>query len=191
MIKIDIKTNFPSVVQAMETMREDVARQATARALNTTVAQAKTSMSREIRQEFMITAGKVNESLRVNKASAFKGELRLQASLESPSKRGRSLNVAAFGARQTKKGVTIKIKRNGPRILIPGSFIMNKPGRPVMIRMSKSRFPIKAIQTIDVGQMFNTKRINQKVQAFMLDKFPELFAREAKFYTDKFNQAAK
>jgi len=190
MITIDIKNNFPSVMKAMETMREDVARQATARALNTTVAQAKTSMSREIRQEFMITAGKVNESLRVNKASAFKGELRLQASLESPAKRGRSLNVAAFGARQTKKGVTIKIKRNGPRILIPGAFMINQ-GRTVMIRTGKRRLPIKAIQTIDVGQMFNTKRINQKVQAFMLDKFPELFTREAKFYTDKFNQAAK
>lgn len=174
-------------MRALDGMREDIGRQATARALNTTIAQAKTSMSREIRQEFMITASKVNQSLRISKANSFKGELRMQASLESPAKRGRSINVAAFGARQTKKGVTIKIKRNGPRHLIPGGFIIND-GKTVMIRVGSKRLPIKAIQTIDVAQMFNTKRINSKVQRFMVEKFPSLFAREVKYYTEKFNR---
>lgn len=187
-MRIDIRHNFPDVIKKLDTLRDDIARQATSRALNTTIAQAKTSMSREIRQEFMITASKINQSLRINKANAYKGEVRMQASLESPAKRGRSLNVAAFGARQTKKGVSIKIKRNGPRHLIPGAFMIND-GKTVMIRVGPKRLPIKAIQTIDVGQMFNTKRINTKVQRFMFDKFPSLFDREVKYYTEKFNRA--
>ena len=182
-MRIDIRHNFPDVIKKLDTLRDDIARQATSRALNATIAQAKTSMSREIRQEFMITASKVNQSLRISKASAFGGELRLKASLESPAKRGRALNVAAFGARQTKKGVSIKIKRNGPRHLITGGFLIND-GKTVMIRVGPKRLPIKAIQTIDVAQMFNTKRINTKV-----DKFPSLFDREVKYYTEKFNRA--
>jgi hypothetical protein len=161
-MRIDIRHNFPDVMKALEQMNADIGRQATARALNTTIAQAKTSMSREIRQEFMITASKVNQSLKVKKAGAFKGELRMQATLESPSKKYRSLNLAAFGARQTKKGVSIKIKRNGPRHVIPGAFLINDG---------------------------NTKRINAKVEQFMRDKFPVLFDREAKYYTEKFNRA--
>lgn len=188
-MRIDIRHNFPEVLKQIDGMREDVARQATARALNTTIAQAKTAMSREIRSEFVIGAGKVGQSLRINKAFAFRGELRLQASLESPTKRGRSINVAAFGARQTKKGVSIKIKRAGPRHLIKGAFLING-GRTVMVRTGHERLPIKAIQTIDVAQMFNAKRINSKVQSFMVEKFPALFEREAKYYTEKFNRKA-
>ena len=185
-MKLSISTNFPSVAKMLDTMRDDVAKQATARALNTTTAQAKTAMSREIRQEFVITASKVSAALRINRAVANAGWLKLEASLESPAKRGRSLNLANFQPRTTRKGVTFKVKRNGPRMLIPGSFLINN-GRTLMIREGKQRLPIKALQTIDVAQMFNTKRINSVVVRMMETKFPELFAREAKFYTDRFN----
>ena len=80
---------------------------------------------------------------------------------------------------------TFKIKKNGPRKLIPGSFLIND-GRTVMIRVGKARLPIKALQTIDVPSMFNTKRINAKVLRFIEDKFPELFKNEARFFTERF-----
>jgi hypothetical protein len=65
---------------------------------------------------------------------------------------------------------------------------MINDGKTVMIRVGPKRLPIKAIQTIDVAQMFNTKRINTKVQRFMVNKFPSLFDREVKYYTEKFNR---
>lgn len=52
--------------------------------------------------------------------------------------------------------MTFKIKRNGPRKLIPGAFLIND-GKTVMIRVGKQRLPIKALQTINVAQMFNTR----------------------------------
>lgn len=185
-MQLSIKTNFPDVARQLASLQKDVATQATARALNRTVEQAKTAMSREIRAEFVLPAAKVNQSLRINRAKAGAAFL-LQASLESPAKRGRSLNLANFAARQGKKGVSFKIKRTGQRVTIPGSFLING-GKTVMIRVGKKRLPIKALQTIDVAQMFNTKRINAKVVNLIKDRFPEIFAREAKFYTDRFNQ---
>ena len=186
-MKLTITHNFPEVAKALQTLQADVARQATSRALNATVAQAKTAMSREIRAEFVMSAQTVNQALIINKAVASGGRFNLEASLSSISDRGkRSLNLAHFQARQTAKGVTFKIKRGGPRKLIPGSFLING-GKTVMIRVGKARLPIKALQTINVAGMFNTKRINAKVIKMIEERFPVIFEREAKFYTDRFN----
>ena len=186
-MQITIKHNFPNVQRQIDALREDIARKATASALNKTIALAKTAMSKEIRAEFVLSASEVNQALFISKASAKGGELRMQASLSSTSQRGkRSLNVAHFAARQTRKGVSFKISRNGGRKTIPGSFLING-GKTVMIRTGKSRLPIKAIQTIDVAQMFNTKRINVKVTDMIKSRFPDVFEHEAKFFTDRFN----
>ena len=189
-MQLTIKHNFPEVQRALDAMRQDVAGQATARALNRTVEQAKTAMSREIRQEFVLPASTVNASLVIKRASFKGGSFNLEATLTSISDRGkRSLNLSHFQARQTAKGVTFKIKRNGPRQLIPGAFLIND-GKTVMIRVGKKRLPIKPLQTINVAQMFNTKRINARVVQTIQDKFPEIFAREAKYYLDRFNRRA-
>lgn len=185
-MKLSITHNFPEVQAQLKQLQADVARQATSSALNKTIAIAKTAMSREIRQEFVLPASKVGDSLRISKASATGGSLRLEAGLYPVNKKGRSLNLSNFQARQTAKGVTFKVKRNGPRQLIPGAFLINQGGT-VMIRIGKQRLPIKALQTIDVSQMFNTKRINAKVVETIKARFPEIFEREARFYTDRFN----
>ncbi len=186
-IKISITHNFPDVQRKLAALHEDVRAKATASAINRTMAQAKTAMSREIRQEFNISAAKVNESLVLRRASFRDGVAYLSASLESPTKRGRSLNLINFAARQTKQGVSFKILRAGGRKTIKGAFIANQ-GRTVFIRVGRKRLPIKALQTIDVAQMFNTKRVNARVVEFMQSKFEEVFDREARFYTDRFNQ---
>lgn len=187
-MQLNIKTNFPEVQRELAALQADIAAKATASALNKVVAQAKTAMSREIRAEFVMPAAKVNEALRINRAKASQGRFSMEASLESPRKRGRSLNLASFGARQTRRGVTFKIKRGGPRKLIPGSFLING-GKTVMIREGKKRLPIKALQTIDMASMFNTKRINAKVVQMIEAKLPAIFANEARYFTDRFNAA--
>jgi hypothetical protein len=186
-VKITISHNFPEVQRQLDRLKEDVAKQALVRAVNRTMEQAKTAMSREIRSEFNISASKVNDALRIIRANYRGGIFTVQATLESPTKRGRSLNLINFGARQTSKGVTVKVKKGGGRKLIPRAFIAND-GRTVFIRVGKPRLPIKAVQTIDVAQMFNTKRINARVVKTMKEKFPEVFAREAKYYVERFNR---
>lgn len=186
-MQLSIDTDFPQIQRQLAGLRRDIAGQALPRALNRTMDQAKTAMSREIRSEFNMTAAKVNESLRVRRATFFAGELRLEASLESPTKRGRSLNLINFAARKTSRGLTVKIKKAGARKVVRGAFIANK-GRTVFQRVGRARLPIKAVQTIDVAQMFNTRRINEKVVRAIIAIFPRLLDHEIKFYTDRFNR---
>lgn len=186
-MRFSIETNFPEVERDLQGLREDIAGPATVRAVNRTLEQARTAMSREIRAEFNLPARKVNEALNIRRATFKGGRYSIEGVLESPSKRGRSLNLINFAARQTARGVTVQIKRGGPRKLIPGAFIAND-GRTVFRRVGEKRLPIQALQTIDVAQMFNTKRVNARVLQFIDAKFPEIFTREVRYYTDRFNR---
>lgn len=200
-MKFDIKTNFPDVQRALEQLSKDVGNKAMASALNKTVAQAKTAMSKEIRAEFNMPASKVGEALRISKARASGGRFSLEASLESPRKRGRSLNLINFMERMVtmaqanKRGklgtlnqLHVQIKKAGGMKALGSAFIGNK-GRTVFVRTGKARLPIKALQTVDVASMFNTRRVNAKVLSFIEAKFPELFANDVKFFTDRFKLA--
>ena len=211
-MQLSIKTNFPEVQKQLDNLREDIRDKATVRAVNRTIEQARTDMSREIRQEFVLTAEEVRSQLRVTKAGFKGGQLSIQAALIGGKAKGRSLNLIRFvekavtlaaakrrmkagegGRQQLRNGgyndkaleLRFKIKRTGGKKVIKGAFIGNK-GRTVFIRQGAKRLPIDALRTIDVAQMFNTKRINRAVLDKMRTKFPEIFAREAKFYLSKF-----
>jgi hypothetical protein len=213
MVNIVIKHNFPEVQRQLDQLQADIRDQALVRALNRTVEPARPEMAREISREFNVPATRAKEALRINRASFRNGRLRIEASLESPAKRGRSLNLINFVEKQVTlsqaakrrkggeggsyvlgQGATVskafelrfKIKRGGPWKVIPGAFIAND-GRTVFQRTGKDRLPIKALQTIDIGQMFNAKRLNDRVRRSMLDRFPAIFEHEVKFYTNRFN----
>lgn len=190
-----VKHNFPDVQRDIDQLEEGIARRATSSAINKVLAQGKTRMTRTITAEFNISSRAVSEALRIGRASFRQGLFQMEGYLESPSKRGRARNLIHFGATQTRRGVTVRIKRGGPRKLIPGAFIANKGnayGGTVFIRVGGSRLPIEAKQTIDVAQMFNTKRVSERVRAFIEAKFPEVFAHEVEFYVTRFNsQRAK
>jgi hypothetical protein len=186
-MQLSIKTNFPDVQRQLQALSDDIGKKATASALNKVVAQAKTAMSREIRAEFVLPAKTVGDSLRISRARASGGRYSLEATLSSVSQRGkRGLNLIHFNARQMGNGVSFKIRKNGPRKTIRGAFIANK-GRTVFIREGKKRLPIKALSTVDLQGMFNTKRINARVVSMIEAKFPTIFANEARYLTQKFN----
>lgn len=190
-MKISIRNNFPDLARKLDSLADDVGNKALVRAMNTTIDQGKTEMARGISREFRLSVGTAKERLAVSKASNKGGALRFEAKLEATRRgKGRSMNLIAFetGAltkRTAKKAgragavgqLGFQIKRGGGKKVIPGAFIGNA-GRTVFIREGKGRTPIKALNTIDVPQMFNTKRINQVVRAVMLERFGVNFKRE-------------
>ena len=195
-MRISIETNFPQVQRALAGLQREVAQQATARALNATIAQARTQMSREIRQEFAVDTRFVGQRLRIKRATFFNGRLGLEAALDAQDK-PRSANVIRFGAKAGKRGVTVKIKRGQPRQLIRNVFIGNK-GRTVFARVPGTKMAsrkwggkhgeqIEPVQTIDLPQMFNAKRIKAAVVAAMEARFPAIFERELAFALSRFN----
>ena len=197
-MKLSIRTNFPAVTTAMATMREDIARQALARAMNRTLDQARTRMQREITSEFNVSAGYVRERLTVRRAFAG-GRIEISAELIGGKGKKRAANIIAFVERSvtlaqarkrakdgTLQVLRVKVKRGSTKPL-PGAFIGNK-GRTVFRRVGKKRLPIEPVQTIDVAQMFNTRRINEVVLATINARLPEIFEREAAFYLQRFNR---
>ena len=185
-MQLSIQTNFPEVAAALAKVQAEVARPATARALNATVAQAKTNMSREIRAEFNLSAGYVRDRLRITRASVRSGRLNLSAELIGGDGKRRSANVIAFAAKETSRGVSVKIKKAGSRKTIAGAFIANK-GRTVFAREGKKRLPIKPVRTVDVPQMFNTRKVNAAVIRTIEQRFPQIFERELAYALTQFN----
>ena len=191
MIEINIRHNFPEVMRKLKEVTESVGNKAMVRALNTTIDQGKVQMAKQITQEFRVSSAEVKKRLEIRKASTKSGAFRFEAVLSASKKtKGRSMNLIAFqtGAltkRTAKKAgradavgqLGFQIKRGGGRKVIPGAFIGNQ-GRTVFIRTGKPRLPIKAISTIDIPQMFNTKRINQVVRQVMTERFSANFQRE-------------
>lgn len=203
-ITISIRHNFPQVQKALDKVSENVGNRALVRAMNTTVEQGKTQMAREISREFRVSVGTAKERLSVERARAKAGQFAFGAKLEATKRgKGRSMNLIAFVERMTSlaqarkrmKGgeggsyslrgrevrkalqLRFQIKRTGGKKVITGAFIGNK-GRTVFIREGKDRLPIKALNTIDVPQMFNARKINDAVRAVMLQRFPANFQRE-------------
>lgn len=202
-MELSITTNFPEVQRQLERLHKDIAGKATTSAVNKTIEQARTDMSREIRQEFNITAEQVRQQLRIKRAFYKGGQLTIEAALIGGRPKGRALNLIRFveksatlaqGRKRAKAGtqnqVFVQIKRKGgKKPLGPKAFIGNK-GRTVFERIGDKRTPIKPLRTIDVAQMFNTKSINTSVLRKVREKFPAIFQREAAFYLSKFGSRA-
>lgn len=201
-MQLTIKADFAGVESALKRLQDDIGKRALASAMNKTVDLARTQMTREITSEFNITSGYVRERLRVRRAAA-KGLVLEAALIGGKGGRRRSANIIAFveksvslaQARKRAKAGTldqlfVKVKRRGGKKPLRGAFIGNK-GRTVFERVGKERLPIKPVQTIDVAQMFNTRKINAAVVRMIRQRFPEVFEREARFYVDRFNRGGK
>jgi hypothetical protein len=189
-MEIKISTNFADVQRQLAALQRDVSDQALRSAVNKTMAQAKTQMVRAIAGEFNLPRSKIVEKMALRKAGFKAGRFGVEAVLESkaPGGRRRAINVINFAARQTKQGLTAKIKRQGARKVVAAAGFIGNKGRTAFVRVGEKRLPIKPLQTVDVPQMFNTRRVNDPVVAFIKRKFPELFEREARYYTDRFNK---
>lgn len=106
-------------------------RQAVARALTRAIHVARTRTGRALAADTGLKKGFVDDRLGVSEASAE----RLTATL---SVQRRRIRLIDFGARQTKKGVTSRLR--GGTKTIPGAFIVPLGGRPaVAMRVSPSR----------------------------------------------------
>lgn len=189
MVMLTIKTDFQGVQNRLNQISADLQKRVIPAALNKTIAKANTSMVREITSTYNIKAVDVRARLRVIRAT--KDFKKWKAILDpfAGGKRGRALNVIKFaekkitlaeGRRRAKAGTAdqlrFQIKKTGGKKTIQGAFIGNK-GRTVFERTGDARLPIKPVTTIDVPQMFNTRRINAVVVKRINDELAIEFDR--------------
>lgn len=205
MIKIDVRTDISKALAKLGRLKENVRDKAAVAAINKTIAKANTEMVRQITAEFNIKGKDVRPQLSISKASWKSGKLTATLTAFGRRRGHRSRNVILFGAKQvpgngpSKRvnvrfpdgqwrtiivreggGVSVKIKRAGRRKLIPHAFIGNK-GRTVFVRSGDGR-SIKAVETVDVPQMFNMRKVNAAVIDRVKREFPIEMDRALRLY---------
>jgi len=195
-VTIKVNSTFPAVIARMRKLPGDVGAKALRRALARTMVTAKRDMTNEIHSEYAFrTKSEINEKLFVSKPRVSPDGFEISASLSSRSKRGRSLNLVRFvvgdRTRNRPRGTQIKlrIKRRGGIKHIKGAFLVpSKQGGPMFLarRVGKQRLPIEPLQTIDVPQMFNNRRLNARVVSRIEQTLSVRFDAEAKFYLARY-----
>lgn len=211
-VTVDVRS-FDAVVKKLKALPDQLKNQALAAALNKTAAAGKAEMTRAITATYNVKANKVRNALYLVKASSKSGVPVLVAALEafgSTNKKGRSLNLIHFversvslaeGRRRNKSGTSkalrVRVKKAGGVKVIAGAFIGNK-GRTVFIRVpekvmsSRSKYAgtqhahaIRPMQVIDIPQMFNQRRINQRVLTKINKQLPIEVDRAIKMVLSK------
>lgn len=178
MVTLSVKADFGDVKKKLNALSNDLQKRVVPAALNKVIAKANTEMARQISSEFNIKQQEVRGRLRITRAKRNYERWFARLDPFASSRAGRSLNLIRFVERSVTlaernrriknnslQDLRFKIKRNGAPKIIKGAFIGNN-GRTVFIREGRSRLPIKALSTIDVPQMFNTRRI----QIVVLDR---------------------
>lgn len=102
---------------------------ATSRAINRTLTAVNTEASIQVRKVYNLTATRIKKNFKTSKATMNN----LNAAWRS---KGRPVGLLQFGARQTKKGVSVKVMASSARTVVYGAFIqipkMTLTGRAIM-----------------------------------------------------------
>lgn len=100
--------------------------------------------------------------------------------------KGRKLPLIAFGARQVKRGTTVKVKKAGGRKLIRHAFIAEMPSGKVHVWMRRgpTRLPIEGKFTISVAGMFENQGAKE-FEDLLQKKMPTTFEHELEHFMNR------
>jgi hypothetical protein len=207
---MDIQIEFEGIAHIIEKFNQKTVQQATSSALNKTADQTLTFVSKEIREEYNITAAEVRKNLRVTYRA---NNSSLTACI---SGKGRGFSLFSFSAKQagviankksfryTRKAsrtgaqsqlrhggaVTVLVRLSSGRKevhTVPKAFIQQTRSgtQGVFMRKGKERTPLKFLYGPGVGKLLGTKNLSQKSREFAIRKFRELLPHELAFYLGK------
>ncbi len=135
----------------------------------------RTKVVKNIRNTYNIKAKDLKKSMRT------KIERKSDAFIWSLNVKSRLLSLTYFGARQTKKGVSVLIKKNSGRKILTKTFIAKEQ---VFQRETKKRLPIAAKKTLSIPQMFN-KQTMQEAFKEASKEYPKRFEHNLNYYLNK------
>lgn len=125
------------------------------RALISSRRAAKTEFTRAARAIYNVRAGSFQDNFSVT-------EIDLGALSYKVRGAKRSITIAAFGARQVKKGLSVQIRKDGGRKVIAGGFFPrsgNKSAVPFK-RDGKARLPISVLYGPSAADMIKAKAVH-------------------------------
>lgn len=163
-MNVTVRVDAAGVRRALAGLSDATSSRAIVRALNRAVDAGKTEAVKLTREELNLKAADVRESISVRKAGASLARAEI---VIAP----KPVPLIDYGARQTKTGVTVKVKRGGGRSLVRHAFVatMRSGHRGVFSRTPKGggaasrRLPIRELFSTSVRQLFKRRSAVDRV----------------------------
>jgi Prophage minor tail protein Z (GPZ) len=175
-VKVDVRSNIAEVQRALDLTQAEVGKAATSRAINKVAITVRAEAAKDIRSVYNITAATAKGNITIRRATANNPAATVTAS-------GRRLPLLAFAARQTAKGVSVKVLVAGARKVVAHAFIETAHSniRGVLLRRGPSRYPLKFLTSLGVAQAFGAKRVQTILAKTVAERFPIVYRQELKF----------
>lgn len=126
-----------------------------ARATTDMARAAGTESKRAAAKVYAVKAGRIDQDITVTK-----GRGRVTVSGDR-----RPITALSYGARQTKRGLSFRVLKQGKRALLRRGFIAKNKGTP-LVRVGKERLPVRLVAGPSVADML----ANPKVQEPLIEK---------------------
>ena len=148
---------------------------ATRSSINKVGGLTRTALSKQTRKVYNVKAARIKTGVTTKRGSNAKPVYTLKY-------QGHKLSLMNFGAKKTKRGVTIRIKKAGGRRLIKGGFIaMGNVWR----RKKSSRLPIVRRVTLSIVNMINNIEPAKLSRSVYRQNFKEIFSKDMRYYYDR------
>jgi len=150
------------------------------RALNKAMAGTKTDMKAIVRADYNYKASTLDKRMSISKAKRAS----IQGHIQSKGGRVHLTDIA--GTRQTKKGVTVNVRKSTGRQLIPRAFINvgRNSGKKLVFRRAEeggqmvARYPIEVRDTAHPEVIYNAPHNWAKIQTKAAERIDTNVARE-------------
>lgn len=196
-LRVRAKTNEDEVFRQVDAFVDTIRNVAGPRALNKLGDQAQTAFGRAANDEYGI--GPRTTAKYTTIRAARPGDLEVELTVK-----GKGFPLIDLGARQTRKGVSVTIKR--VRQTFRSTFIATMPnghqgvfargaygGKGGVIRsdrgsighfvLGKGRLPINELRTFSPADMLNNPAVRDPVNARLAEQAPKVLAQEVRFAT--------
>lgn len=163
-MRVTVRVDASGVRRALSGLRESVSDRAILRALNRAVDAGKTEAVKLTREELSLKAADVRKAIKVRKsgASLSRAEIVIEP---------KPVPIIDYGARPTRRGVSVKIKRGGARKIVRHAFFATMASGhkgvfkrvPGTIGPRSRREKIKEVFSTSVGQLFKRRSAVERV----------------------------
>jgi len=157
---------------------EKIYRKALQRTIKRMGTKFKKRAMKEVRKTYNVKAKTLKAHIKEHMSKASNNGIEWRFSVT-----GRPVNLIHFGARQTSKGVSVKVKKGNGRRVIKSAFIAHDSGghKRVFMRKGKERMPIESKSTLSYPQMFN-KEIIDKAMKEVEENYEKEFKHNLDYY---------
>ena len=151
---MQLKVEFKDFDEFKKILSNEVFMNVYKRSIKRTVTKFKTTTSKEVRKTYNIKASELKKAVTLKKEDVYS----YKYTIKSPR-----IGLEKFGARQTKTGVSVRVRKDRGRKVIKGAFLAHDTNNRLRVfkREGKERLPIDRFFSISIPQMFNKEIINK------------------------------